>query len=133
MNTIKNTFSTQVSRIRNWWTDNREHVIHEVRQASERLGIEFDIIITNITRLMIIGIILNVVAVYFYPDFPEKFPVIYGWFNSWLQFGEFAIKAAFSGIYALFTGNWSEFWTEYTEAFREALQYSKEWMSALSF
>jgi predicted PurR-regulated permease PerM len=133
MNTIINWLSEQINRIKVWWSNNHERVEQNVEHGARRLGRGFDRIVRNITRLMIIGVILNVVASYFYPDFPEKFPAIYGWFDGWLQFGEFAVNAALNGIYSLFIGQWSEFWTEYNEAFKELVQQFTNWLSTLHF
>ena len=133
MNAIMNWFSAQINRIRTWWNNNHEQVEQNVEQGGRRLDRGFNRLARNITRLMIIGVILNVVARYFYPDFPERFPAIYGWFDGWLQLGEFAVKAALSGIYSLFTGRWSEFWAEYNEAFQELLQQFTNWLGTLHF
>lgn len=88
---------------------------------------------SNITTLMIIGVILNVVSSYFYPDFPERFPTIYGWFDGWLQFGEFIFTATLNVIYSFFTGHWSKFWTEYNEAFQELFHQFTNWLNTLHF
>ena len=128
MNTI-----AQINRIKTWWSNNHEPVEQNVEQSVRRLGRGFNRLARNITRLMIIGVILNIVASYFYPEFPERFTIIYGWFDGWLQFGEFAVKAALGGIYSLFTGQWSEFWAEYNEAFQELLQQFTNWLSNIHF
>lgn len=133
MNTIMNWLLAQINRIRTWWSNNHEQVEENVEQGVRRLIRGFDRVARNITRLMIIGVILNVVASYFYPDFPERFPVIYGWYAGWLQFGEFAVKAGLNGIYSFFTGHRSEFWNEYNEAFQELLQQFTNWLNTIHF
>ena len=129
MNRIMNWITTLINHLRNWWSTNHT----EVEQGIDNFWRGFDRISRNITRLMIIGVILNVIVAYFYPEFPERFPAIYGWFDGWLQLGEFAIKAALNGIYSLFTGHWNEFWTEYNEAFRELWQQFVNWLGTIHF
>ena len=87
----------------------------------------------NIGRLILMGVIVNVIASYFYPEFPERFPIIYGWFDGWLQLGELALKAGLGGTYAFFTGNFGEFWAEYSNAVNEAIQQFYNWLSLIQF
>lgn len=122
-----------INHARTWWSNNHERVMYNVKQAFRRLGEFMDKLTRNIIRLMIIGIILNVIANYFWPDFPEKFPAIYGWFDCWLQFGEFAFRTALNGISALFTGHWSEFFIGFKVAFQELLHQFGIWFSSLGF
>lgn len=128
-----NWLMTQINAIRTWWNNNHTNIEQNVEQGIRNLAQGLDRLARNITRLMIIGMILNVVASYFYPELPERFPTIYAWFDGWLQLGEFTLKAAIDGIYSLFTGHWGEFWTEYDEAFRELLQQFTNWLSTLHF
>lgn len=122
MNQLKNC----INRARNWWSNKHNAIIPNLVRGINR-------IVRNITRLIVIGIILNIIANHFYPDFPARFPIIYGWFDGWVQFGEFALKAGLASIYALFSGNWPEFWTEYTDAFHSLWQQFINWLSSLHF
>lgn len=115
-----------VRRIRTWWNNNHNNIVPTLVRGIDR-------IVNNIVRLIVIGIILNVVSAYFYPDFPERFPTIYAWFDGWVQLGEFAIKASLSFIYSFFTGNLTEFWTEYTDAFNTLWQQFTTWLGSLHF
>lgn len=133
MNTIMDWFLTQLNRIRSWWSDNYEQIEENVEQWVRRLNMCFDSLARHITILMITGVIFNIVSSYFYPEFPEKIPIIYGWFDGWLQFGEFAFKAILGGIYSFFTGHWSEFWAEYNEAYQELFQQFANWLSNIHF
>ena len=122
-----------MTRIRTWWNNNHTNIEHDVEQETRRFVRGINRIADNIARLIIIGVIINVIASYFYPEFLERFPVIYGWFDGWLQLGEFAVKAGFAGIYALFTGHWSEFWAEYSSATTELIQQFVNWLGTLHF
>ncbi len=87
----------------------------------------------NIMRFAMIGILLNIISSNFYPEFPSRFPIIYGWFDGWLQFLEFGAKAAVGTVYSFFTGNLSEFWPEYTASF-DSLKYQfVTWLSLIHF
>ena len=123
----------QINRIRTWWNNNHTNIEHDVEQGIRRLVRRMNIIVDNSIRLIFIGVIINVIASDFYPEFPERFPVIYGWFDGWLQLGEFAVKAGIAGTYALFTGHWSEFWAEYSSATTELIQQFVNWLGTLHF
>ena len=118
-----------MDNIRNWWYNHRTDVELAVLDFWEG----FDRISHNITRFMVIGVILNIVVSKLYPEFSQRFPVIYGWFDGWLQLGEFVLKGALGGIYSFFTGNFNEFWTKYDLAFQELLHQFSSWLSTLSF
>ena len=79
------------------------------------------------------GVIINVISNYFYPEFANRFPIIYGWFDGWLQLRELALKAGLGGIYAFLTGNFSEFWAEYSSYVKEAIQQFWNWLSLIKF
>lgn len=120
------------NNIKNWWINNHLQIKQDLERSIRRLDHWFDRLVANTVRLMIIGVIINLVTS-FYPDFKNRFPAIYGWFDGWLQFGEFVSRAALSGIYSFFTGNWTEFWTEYNEAFQELLHQFTNWIGNIHF
>lgn len=122
-------FSTQFNRIKTWWSNN--HV--QIKQNVQKLGKCSNKLGKIISRFMIIGIILNVITRFFYPEFPERFPTIYGWFDGWLQFGEFIFKTAFGGIYSLFSGHLSEFSAKFFEALQALWHQFTNWLSSISF
>lgn len=126
---IKAFFLAQYYRVRNWWSNNQQHIGTEAKNLGRRLIRGFDRVIRNISLLILTGLIFNLVN----PDFSQKFPTIFGWFNGWAEFGEFAIKAALKGLYATFTGGWKEFWPEYTQAVDEIFQSFVDWVRSLSF
>ena len=128
-----NWLMTQINRIRTWWNNNHATVEQDVLDATRRFARGMDRIVRNIDRLILMGVIVNVIASYFYPEFPERFPIIYGWFDGWLRLGELALKAGLGTIYAVFTGNFSEFWTEYSGAVNEAIQQFLNWLSLIHF
>lgn len=128
-----NWLMTQINRIRTWWNNNHATIEQDLLEGTRRLGRGLNRISRNIGRLIFMGVIINIIASYFYPEFPERFPIIYGWFDGWLQLGELALKAGFGSIYAFFTGNFSEFWTEYSSAVNEAIQQFVNWLSLIHF
>ena len=128
-----NWLMTQMNRIRTWWANNHTAIEQNVVEGTRRLGRRMDRITQNIGRLILMGVIINVIASYFYPEFPTRFPIIYGWFDGWLQLGELALKAGLGGIYAFCTGNFSKFWTDYSNAVNEAIQQFYNWLSLIHF
>lgn len=120
-----NWITNGINRMRNWWNNNHNKIIPALDRGITRIG-------NNIVRLAAIGIILNLVSV-FYPELPERFPVIYDWFDGWLQLCEFALKGSLGFIYSLFTGDVVEFWAEYTDAFKTLWQQFVDWLSSLHF
>ena len=85
----------------------------------------------NSEKLLLWGIFINVLANFFYPEFSEKFPAINGWFDGWLQLGEFAVRSAIKFVYSLFTGHFIEFWKDSSETVSLLWQQFVNWMAAL--
>ena len=133
MNRIMNWLSTQINHIRTWWSNNHEQVGENLSRGRHRTARFINRLARNITRCLVIGVILNVIVHHFYPEFAERFPVLYGWFDGWLQLFELGLKAVFGSIYALFTGHFGEFWAEYQEAFNQMCQQFTTWLSNLHF
>lgn len=75
------------------------------------------------------GIIINAIICKIFPKFPEGFPVLYGWFNGWVQFNLFVIKSVVNGMYSIFTGDWKEFWEQLTKTFREMIAQFVSWVN----
>lgn len=90
-------------------------------------------LIRLITRYIVIGIILNIVAAYFYPELPKRIPIIFGWFDGWMQFGEFAVKLALGFINAFFHGNAIEFFGDVGEQFQVMWTQFVNWLSTIHF
>lgn len=115
--------------LRKWWYNNRRGI--------QDIVIGFNRIMVRLAdsgiRLMIIGIIINAVSTHFYPEFPERFPILYQWFDGWLQFGEFVFKGALGTIYSIFTGNIKEFFPKYQEAFWDLWNQAMHWLSTITF
>lgn len=124
-----NWFVTQLGRIRDWFVNHRT----EIKSIAGKFFQWIDRISRNIGRLILMGVIINVISNYFYPEFPTRFPIIYGWFDGWLQLGELAIKAGLGFIYSFFTGNLNEFWSKYSTAVNEAIQQFVNWLSLIHF
>ena len=128
-----NWITTQINCLRNWWNNNHAAVRQEVADGTRRAFRRMDRISGNIGRLILMGVIVNVIASYFYPEFPERFPIIYGWFDGWLQLGKLSLKAGIGSTYAFFTGNFDEYWAEYSNAVNEAIQQFYNWLSLIHF
>ena len=129
MNAFRTWIQNIVNQARNSWINRNitvEDIIYGVIDILDR-------IFANATRLMVIGFIINIVTAHFYPEFAERFPVLYGWFDGWLQLGEFAVKAAFGTIYAIFTGTWNEFYANYNVAFQEMWSQFVNWLNHITF
>lgn len=122
-----------INRIKKWWKGNCTDIKHCVNAVAKK-NIKWVRRIARFTcRMILIGVIINVISNCFYPEFIDRFPAIYGWFDGWVQFGEFTIKSWLAGTYALFTGNGYEFWIEYNEALWELVHQLGDWLSSLSF
>lgn len=128
-----NWLMTQINKIRTWWTNNHTAIEQNAVEGTRNICSGLDRITRNIGRLILMGIIINIISNYFYPEFSTRFPIIYGWFDGWLQLGELALKAGLGGIHAFFTGNFSEFWAEYSNAINEAIQQFVNWLSLIHF
>lgn len=117
----------------NRWNNNHATARLAMADETRRTFRRMDRIAGNIGRLILMGLIVNVIGSYFYPEFPERFPVIYGWFDGWLQLGELALKAGLGSTYAIITGNFGEFWVEYRKAVNEAIRQFYNWLSLIHF
>ena len=83
-----------------------------------------------ITAAIIYGILINVVANHFYPDFYSRFPAIYGIYDGCLQAAEFILKSAFRVAYSLF--DWSSNgWKETANEFKGLISQFVSWISSL--
>lgn len=114
----------------NRWNNN--HATARLAMADGTIRRRINRIAENIGRLILMGVIVNIIASY-YPEFPERFPTIYGWFDGWLQLGELALKAGLGSIYSFFTGSFGEFWVEYKNAVNEAIRQFYNWLSLIHF
>lgn len=80
-----------------------------------------------------IGLALNVIDNYFWPDLSEAIPTIFGFFNGFVTFMEFVYKAFFGGLASIFNGNFLEFNKSVWAEFGEMLVALWNWMSSISF
>lgn len=133
MNRFRDFITANITRFFDWLDANQGRLKRNAEKGICEIDRATDRIARNITRLMIAGIIINVIASKFYPEFPERFPVIYGWYDGWLQFAEFIFKVGLNAIYSLFTGHVKEFWAEYNEAYREMLKCFVDWLESIHF
>lgn len=76
---MKNWFMAQIDSTKIWWSNNYQQIDVKVKRWAKKLDSGFEKFAKIVSRLIIIGVILNIVASYFYPEFPERFPIIYGW------------------------------------------------------
>ena len=124
---------TLVRAVKSQWERHHYMVRRNVEKAKDLFIKGMNEFARIMVKLMIIGIIVNIIASSFYPEFPERFPTLYGWFDGCLQFGEFIVKAGIYGIYSLLTGHWNSFWAEYDAQFKELMNQASVWFSALKF
>ena len=85
------------------------------------------------TRGLIIAIILNILAHFFWTDLPVTIPTIYEFFNGFLTVGEFIYKSALGGIAAIFNGNYLEFADSMMVEIGEMLEAFCAWISSIGF
>ena len=104
------------NNLRNWWRRNRRYVEASARRTFYTLVDVFDSIIGfidflvgRVLRIIFIGILLNVMVSTVYPEFAERFPAIYGFYDGFIQLGEFLVTYGFKALHAIFTGHWGEF------------------------
>ena len=82
---------------------------------------------------IIVAIILNVIAKYFWPELPTKIPTVYGFFNGFLTVTEFFYKTALGGIAAIFNGTFGEFSNGVGMEIKEMWNAFCTWMSSIHF
>ncbi len=78
---------------------------------------------------IIIGIIINSIVCKIFHKFPDNFPIIYGWFDGWVQFNLFIVKSLVNGVYAISEGNWSGFRLEFHQTFHKMIIQFVEWVN----
>lgn len=92
---------------------------------------KFDCIIKSIWRLFWMGVILHV-AEYFWPELPNKIPVIYGLYDYLMQIPEFIFWTTFKGLQAILEGNFLEFSSkEFWPSVKNGIECFIEWIKAL--
>lgn len=100
--------------------------LNNIDRAITRLG-------RNVVRAAVIGMVLNIIAVNFYPEFSERFPAIYGFYDGCLQFTNFVLTAVLKGINALFTRGIPEWWHDYYNSFLEIIEQLSNWIASLKY
>ena len=78
---------------------------------------------------LIIGIIINSIICKIFHKFPDNFPIIYGWFDGWVQFNLFIVKSLVNGVYAISEGNWTEYRYEFHNTFHKMVIHFVEWVN----
>lgn len=78
---------------------------------------------------LIIGIIINSIICKIFHKFPDNFPIIYGWFDGWVQFNLFIVKSLVNGVYAISEGNWTEYRYEFHNTFHKMVIQFVEWVN----
>lgn len=78
---------------------------------------------------LIIGIIINSIICKIFHRFPDNFPIIYGWFDGWVQFNLFVVKSLVNGVYAISEGNWTEYRYEFHNTFHKMVIQFVEWVN----
>lgn len=76
--------------------------------------------------------VLLLVVAYFVPDLPERMPTVYGLVDLVVSFSEWLFKVAFGGIYALFTGGWREFTSQFWASIGDGWQLFVEFLRGIS-
>lgn len=82
---------------------------------------------------IVVAIILNVIAKYFWPELPTKIPTVYSFFNGFLTVAEFIYKTALGGIAAIFKGTFGEFSNGVNTEVKEMWNAFCAWMSSIRF
>ena len=122
-----------LGRMRNWIN----RVASSIRSRMVRNRYRFGDVTVQlgrfVARCMAIGIIFNIIANYFWPEFPSRFPILYGWFDGWLTFGEYVYKVTIGGLYAMFTGNWTSFKLEASKELARLWSQFCSWAAMIKF
>lgn len=101
-----------------------DDVADGIREWSERMAV-------RITRWVIIGLILNVIASTIMPELPSKCPVLFGFFDGAIQFAEYSFKMAFGLLGDIIKGHPIEGWNEAIEATKALLDQFMNWLATL--
>lgn len=89
-----------------------------------------------LVRLTVMAIILNAIASSFWPELPDKMPVIYGFCNGGLQAIEYCYRLTFGFLGKLFSGDFEALREHFTQAGPEMtrlLGQVVDWMASLHF
>lgn len=86
-----------------------------------------------LTCAILIGIMLNIISASIYPEFPTKFPTIFGFYDQWAQFGEILFKSIIKFVDAIFRGNFSGFAEEFSQAITEWFSQFLNWVETLAY
>ena len=97
-------------------------VLHFIWKVIKKL-VKIDI------TFFIIGIIINSIICKIFHKFPDNFPIIYGWFDGWVQFNLFIVKSVVNGIYSISEGNWIEYRYEFHNSFHKMVIQFVEWVN----
>lgn len=127
-----NWISTKFEEFNKWWIQNGAEVNESVNNFFRRFNRALDRFARNFTRLVIFGIILNVISI-FCPELSEKYPTIFAWYDGFIQVEEFVLKTTLMGIYSLFNGTWNECHANANEALMELWQQFVNWLSSLQY
>lgn len=119
----------EVNKIKAWFTTKSQKItLEDLCQRLEKAIVRFARLVG---KMFIMGIILNIIASSFWPELPEKCPVIFGWFNGWVQLVEFLYETLLKGIYAFFTGEFAEFRQEVVQTGSELFNQFLSWLASL--
>lgn len=111
-------------------------VYKKIKELDNKLKKGFRCLLKRLGRLItlsiIFGILLNV-AIYFWPQLPEKIPTIYGFYNGVLELVEFSLKTVFGLFASLFNGTFFEFSENMFTEIGELWNAFWSWCSSLTF
>lgn len=89
-----------------------------------------------VCKMVMAGIIINIIADSFYPELPSRFPIIYGLCDGCLQFGEFLFRLVIRVIYLIVTLKWGKLFLELgaaTTEFGALLAQLSNWIASIHF
>lgn len=133
MNKIMNWIKEQIQEFKNLCKCCPELKPKNNTNFERKLDQIFRGIIKNTSMWIIFGVVVNIITYNLYPEFSERFPAIYGWYDGWLQFGEFCFKTVLNFLYSLFTWNLKDFWFDFNIALKDLFNQFINWLSMLHF
>lgn len=121
------------NKLLTWWNEHQVNIKNGFSNNYHRIDRWFTRLSANITRWVIIGIIINIIVATIFPDFLSKYPAIYGWFNFWADFGNICIEITLKAFYAIFSKEYTimQFWSEYTPIIQEFFKNFAMWVTSL--
>lgn len=118
------------NKVKNWWSTIKAAF------AAATVGNVASGINRFVFKMVVAGLVINIIASSFYPELPNRFPIVYGLFDGCLQFAEFLYRLVFRLLYLILTLKLVEIPSELgaaTAQFWALLNQLSSWLASIHF